>query len=429
VKDTIVTAAVLLTLALLFAFAANDFKVPWVGPPAHGSDWCDAHQVELSKCEKCNPRLARGGTVVVREREPKEGECPNTLVRITLPPGVAERVGLDPQPVDYRTIGETIRANAETQYPPSGYARVAPRLPGVIREPKVILGQQVEKGAVLALLESPDFGRAKSDYLQAIAVLNLRQKTHDQEKALYEKKITAGRELLEAATRLEEAKLAERQAAQKLATLGLSAEQIEGVKKKEDTSALLEVTAPFAGMIVETSAVPGETSTPEKPIFGLAATDRLWIAIDVYEPDLPKFEKDQRVFFTVEGLPDRRFPGKVVAIGGEVDDRTRTVRVFAEVKNVQGLLRSKMFGRATVTVKPPEKKLIVPKEAVQNDGDCYLVFVSPVTNVFQARKIQIGTVYEGGYEVAGGLAAGEKIVTRGSFLLKTEVLRGQMGAG
>jgi cobalt-zinc-cadmium efflux system membrane fusion protein len=88
-----------------------------------------------------------------------------------------------------------------------------------------------------------------------------------------------------------------------------------------------------------------------------------------------------------------------------------------------------MFGRAEIAVKPAEPKLLVPKEAVQNDGDCNLVFVSPAADIFQARKIEVGTVYEGGYEIIGGLAAGEKVVTTGSFLLKTEILRGQIGAG
>jgi len=66
---------------------------------------------------------------------------------------------------------------------------------------------------------------------------------------------------------------------------------------------------------------------------------------------------------------------------------------------------------------------------VQNDGDCNLVFVAPAPGIFQARKVQIGRAFVGGFEIVGGLVAGDKIVTTGSFLLKTEVLRGQMGAG
>lgn len=428
-KQNVLSATVFVFLIGLFAFAANDWKAPWAGKPDHGPDWCRAHQTALSTCEKCNPKLARGGTFTIREREPKEGECPNTLVRVTLGPGVAESVHLQSYILQAREVTETIRANAETLFPPSQYARVAPRIPGVIREVKALLGQDVDAGETLAVLESPEFGQAKGDYLQALSVLGLRLERHTQEKVLAEKKITAGRELLLASVELEEAKLSLKRASQKLSALGVPAESLKELAEKQDTSTQLAVVAPFKGRVVDASAVPGETATPEKPVFAVAATERMWVQIDVYESELGKIERDQKAVFTIEGLPGQRFTGKVVAIGGEVDDKTRTVRVFADVKNVQGLLRARMFGRAEISIKAPEPKILVPKSAVQSDGDCRLVFVSPAPNIFQARKIEIGAVYENGYELLGGLAAGDKIVTVGSFLLKTEVLRGEMGAG
>jgi len=428
-RENILTAGVFVLLIGLFTFAANDWKAPWAGKVDHGKDWCEAHEVTLSTCEICNPKLARGGTQTIKEREPREGECPNTLVRIQLGSDAARKVNIAFHTVEARPVAETLRANAETSYPPNRHARIAPRIPGVIREVKAILGQEIEGGGVLAVLDSPEFGQAKSDYLQALSVLNLRQKTYEQERLLLEKKITTGREALEAETNFEESKLAVNRAKQRLSVLGLSQQQVKAVGENQDTSTTFEVTAPFGGTVVDAVAVPGETATPDKPIFGVAAMDRLWISIDVYEADSPKIAKEQRVTFTVEGLPGQKFPGKVVAIGGEVDDRTRTVKVFAEVKNLQGLLRARMFGRAEITVKPAEPILLVPKEAVQNDGDCNLVFVAPAPGIFQARKVEIGRAFEGGFEIVGGIVAGDKIVTTGSFLLKTEILRGQMGAG
>lgn len=428
-KHTLMTGVVFAALIGLFAFAANDGRAPWAGKPPHGADWCEAHQTALSTCEKCNVRLARGGTFSMREREPKDGECPNTLVRVTLAPGVAKSVALEYHTLAAREVSEILRANAETQYPPSAYARIAPRIPGVVREVRVAFGQEVEAGAVLAIVESPEFGEAKSDYLQAEAVLALRRATSDQEQALFDRKVSSGRELLQAKSALEEARLALDRAGQRLALLGMPPEDLKTLPAKKDTSALLEVRAPFGGLIVEMSAVIGETAAPEKPVFAVAAMDRMWVSIDVDATDLGRIERDQRVVFTMDGLTGRRFPGRIAAVGGEVDDRTRTVHVYADIKNVQGLLRAQMFGRAEIVVKPAEPKLLVPREAVQSDGDCNLVFVSPTPDVFQARKIELGTAYEGGYEIVGGLAAGERVVTTGSFLLKTEVLRGQMGAG
>lgn len=409
------SALTLVVLAALFVLADNGWRLPWAKapPPAAGPE----------------PKLERGGTEVSREREPKEGECPNTLVRIAVPAGVAKEVGLALETVGLQAIAEKIRANAETLVPPSRLARVAPRIPGVVREVKAVLGEEVASGAVLAILESSAFGDAKSDWLQALALRELRRRTAEREQSLFDKKISAGRELSEAQSALEEASLAEQRAAQRLAALGLSADAIRAIAERKDASPAMELVAPFAGTIVDAAAVPGELATSERPLFSVASMERMWVAADVYESDLPKIEPGERVVFTMEGLPDKRFVGSVVAIGAEVDDRTRTVRVVADVKNVERLLKGRMFGRAEITVRPPEKKLLVPKAAVQNDGDCNLVFVSPAANLYQARKIRIGTVYDNGFEVVEGLAGGESVVTRGSFLLKSEMLRGQMGAG
>ncbi len=427
-NDRVLNASVFTALIVLFVLVATDGKIPWFRS-AHGTDWCEIHQVPLSTDEKCNSKLKRGGTFTMREREPKEGECPNTLVRVTLGAGVAEQAGIEIHAVEARAISETIRANAETEFPPTRRARVAPRMPGTVREVRATLGQQVEAGAPLAVLDSPEFGEAKSSYLQALVSLSRCQKTCEQEESLAAQNATNPRDLLAAKSALDEVRLTVKQGGEKLAALGLAEAQIAEIVAKQDTSPFLVMTAPFPGMVLEASAVLGEVAAPDRPLFTVADPERMWLSIDLQEADLSRIEPDQKVWFTLESFPGTRFPGKVVAVGGEMDDRTRTVRVTADVKNLKGVLRAKMFGRAEILVRSAEPKLVIPKSALQNDGDCNLVFVSTSANVFQARKVEVGAVYESGFEVIGGLTAGETVAGTGAFLLRTEVLRGQMGAG
>ncbi len=428
-RQNLLTSLVFLVLIALFGLSANGWRVPWAAKAVHGSDWCEPHRTPLSTCGTCNPKLARGGTTTVKERAPRQGECANTLVRIHLGPGVAAQAGLVLATAEMRELAEVLRANAETMYAPGAHARVGPRAPGIVREVKAVLGDDVGAGALLALVESTELGQAKAELLQALALLDLREKTHGQEKVLAEKKITPVREALLSAAALEEARISFDRASQKLLLLGLSPEQVKEAVSRRDVSPVLELRAPFAGRVVEALAVPGEAAAVERPLFAVAALERMWISIDVPESELPKLEKGQKAAFFVDGLPGKRFPGKLAALGAEVDERTRTVRAFADVKNVDGLLRARMFGRAELTVKPPGPRLLVPRDAVQNDGDCHLVFVSPSTDAFQARKVELGTIYEAGCEILAGLVAGDRVATTGSFLLKTEVMRGQIGAG
>ncbi|MCE9581548.1 MAG: efflux RND transporter periplasmic adaptor subunit [Planctomycetes bacterium] len=428
-KSAILTGVVFLALISAFAWTAWGGRLPWAAPPAHGEDWCEAHQVELSRCEKCNPKLARGGTMVTKIREPKTGECPNTLVRVTLGAGVAEQIGLARHVIEARPVAETVRANAETAFVPSSWARVAPRLPGIVREVPVSLGQTVEAGAILAIVEAPELAGAKSACLQAASARDLRQELYNKVNGLFEKHLATGRDELQARTDVEEARLVLEAAVLRLRALGLTEEQVAALQKDRDSSSRLPVTAPFAGTVVAASAVLGESASIDRPLFEIASLDRMWVEIDATEADLTRLEPGQRTVFFMEAFPGKKFTGKVMAIGGSVDDVTRTVKVYAEVKSPDGLLRAHMFGRVEITVKTAEPKLLVPREAVQSDGDCALVFVEASAGSFQARKIETGGIYEAGFEVKGGLAAGEVVVTTGSFLLKTEVMKGEMGAG
>lgn len=428
-KSGILTGVVFAVLITAFALTATRGRLPWQGPPAHGADWCEQHQVALSKCEKCNPKIARGGTVVTRMREPKEGECPNTLVKIELGPGAGTRAGVSTAVIESRAISETARGNAETEYVPASWARVGPRMGGVVRSVSAALGQAVEAGTPLAVVDSPELSDAKSAYLQSLSARDLRLELYTRTKELFDKRLIPGKDEMEARTALEEARLAMQAAALRLRALGLTEEQVAEVEKGKDVSAALVVTAPFAGTVVAASAVVGEMASPDRPLFEIASLERMWVAIDLPEGDLTRVAAGQRAVFLLESFPGKKFVGKVVALGAAVDDQTRTVKAYAEVKNPDGLLRARMFGRAEITVKAPEAKILAPREAVQNDGDCLLVFVESTANVFQARKIEVGAAYEGGFEVKGGLVAGERVATTGSFLLKTEAMKGQMGAG
>lgn len=429
-RQDAVTLSIFATLALAFAVVALDVPIPFLRAPAAAGELCAAHGKPVATCDQCNPKTARGGTFTSREREPREGECPNTLVRITLAPeAVAFVPAADLHTVQKVRISETLRANAELRYPPDRYALVAPRIAGTIRKIFLTMGAAVDAGTPLAQLESPEYGQAKSAYLQALSVRDARRQLFEQEQALFEKKVTPERDYLEAKNAAEEAHNALLQAEQKLTWLGHTQEQIRQIAEQRDASPVFDITAPFTGTVIDTTAVLGALATPDKAICTVADGSRMWALIDVTEADFARVEKDQKVVFRIEGAPETRFPGKVVAVAGEVDDRTRCIRVYADLKNVGGLLRANMFGTAEIAIRPAEPTLLVPKGAVQNDGDCNLVFVSPTAGVFQARKIELGTAYDQGFAVKGGLAEGERVATTGSFLLKTEILRGQIGAG
>ena len=88
-----------------------------------------------------------------------------------------------------------------------------------------------------------------------------------------------------------------------------------------------------------------------------------------------------------------------------------------------------MFARAVVTVRDARPTVVVPRAAVQWEGCCNVVFVKESATVFHPTKVHLGPTTGSMVEVRRGLKGGETVVTQGSFLLKTEILKGSIGAG
>jgi RND family efflux transporter MFP subunit len=215
-----------------------------------------------------------------------------------------------------------------------------------------------------------------------------------------------------------------------LQILGLSEAEIASLGEQDgERLSRYELRSPVAGRVVERQVSPGESATESDALFLLADTSRMWLLADVYESDLALLREGTRLLFTVDGMPGASFEGRLSWISSRVDDRTRTVRVRADLPNREGLLRARMFGQARLLVGEPGEVVSVPAGAVQTDGCCQLVFVQTAEALFTPRKVALGASANGFVEILRGLAEGERVAGTGSFLLKTEILKSNIGAG
>ncbi|MBI2195413.1 MAG: efflux RND transporter periplasmic adaptor subunit [Planctomycetes bacterium] len=236
--------------------------------------------------------------------------------------------------------------------------------------------------------------------------------------------------LSQAAREIQLARQAADMARGRLGLLGLTSGEIQALPG-DPPEALCQyhLRAPFSGTLIERPAVRGEVVEPGQALAVVADLSTMWLQLDVFPADLPRLETGQPVRFRVEGLEGHAFEGRIVWLGAQVNDRTRVLNVRAEVDNSSGLLRANLFGRATVVLSDEEAALTIPKEAIQSDGCCSIVFLRIRDDLYAPRKVRVG--YEGVdfYEIEVGLSGNEEIVTRGSFLLKTELLKENIGAG
>lgn len=429
-------------------------------------DWCAGHDRPESQCYICNPELdpnretstvddtddhsghdhsghghsghahapadAEGAeeSWVSRTQRAPSVVCSNEELIIRLDgPEIAEQAGFELSTVEARRISKTVECNAEIAYDGKRFAEIAAQVPGVVEVIHRDLGEKVEAGEVLVTIMSAHLGAAKARYLQAKQSLALWKRNYERESDLLDRGVSTEKHLLEAETNLADSRITMSESEQALISLGLSAEQVEKVDRENDTSSHYQVTAPFSGVVVDRFTAIGEVVAPSEPLFTVSDISRMWALVDIYETDLRDVRVGQPAVITVEGLQGESFAGYVSWVSSRLNPQTRTLTARVELDNASGRLRANMFAHASITVKEQEQALVVPEAAVQWEGCCNVVFVKNSDTVYQPRKVHLGIDTGKVYEVLSGVSEGDQVVTQGSFLLKTEILKSSIGTG
>jgi cobalt-zinc-cadmium efflux system membrane fusion protein len=412
-------------------------------------DWCAGHDRPESQCYVCNPELdpdrkapetsevilpgpptAASAAYVSRTQRPPSVLCTTAALRIRFEnPEITGHAGLEFATVTMRPITSIVESTAELDYDANRHARIAAQVSGVVAKVHQDFGDPVEPGDALVTLRSPQLGAAKAAYLQTNEAVALRQRNHAREQDLLDRGFSTEKELLDAETLLAESRIARSGAEQRLTSLGLSPGEIERIRETGDTGTRYVVTAPFAGVVVDLQATLGEVVNPDRPLVAIADVSRMWALIDVHEEQLRHISVGQPVVIRVAALPGQSFAGTIDWVSSRLDPRTRMLQARAALDNAHGHLRAHMFANASIAVRDRVAALVVPTSAVQWEGCCNVVFVKRSNTEYEPRKVHLGITTGTVYEVLSGVREGEEIVTQGSFLLKTEILKGSIGAG
>ncbi len=460
-----------LTIAVLAGIGYIGHRTGWKIPAASEvfgggkeprEDWCGEHGVPESRCMICRglkanavpPSQQRKGDAATSS-QPSEPEVEQVGTKkrpaVQLTTGdTAGRAGIEVQPAALKPMDETVEANAEVSFDLSRYAQVASRVPGTIALMRVQPGQRVTRGEVLALVDAVEVGRAKAELLQAAAQIVSRQRALDRIRNSTEAGFRNQADLVTAEAELKEASIRLFNARQSLVNLGLpvptTAEgEIPGERDvlhlglpepilaeldpSRTSGNLLPVLSPIDGVVISRAAVAGEVVESGKPLLVVSDTSRLWVHAELTPAQAAKARVGQPLEFVPDVVGSTPVVGKVIWISPEVNEKTRTIQVRAEVDNSDGHLFAHSFGRARITVRSSQSAVVVPESALQKDGESHLLFVKLNDEVFQTREVRVGGHGGGWVEIVAGLRAGEPVAIKGSYALAAQLNRAKLVAG
>ena len=376
-------------------------------------DWCAEHGFPESACPKCNPMDPPGGIAAI------PGVEPGTKIILKQADHEAA-VGVETVPAKKIAVGLGTRAPARIEFDRNQFADIRAAVPGIVRKVLVDLGEKVEKGTPLFVLESPHVGEVQAKIRAAAQEAKTTRANLERQETLFEKGLTPERKV--------EVARQEFQAAESKLRSHRSALRLAGAAETSSTGRYT-LRSPIAGTIVERPGVVGAFATEETSLASVADTSKMWAMLDVAEKDSFALESGQPVVLSIDGAGDAEFDGKITWISPQVDARTRTVQVRAEIDNSQGRLRANQFARAEIGIAPDRHGLVVPKAAVQRLNEGTVVFVRKEEGTYEPRVVEVGRTDGDIVQVRGNLKPGEPVVTTGAFVLKTELSRDSIGAG
>jgi cobalt-zinc-cadmium efflux system membrane fusion protein len=342
---------------------------------------------------------------------------------LLLTPEESSRMALEVVPVSRgqllarREFPATVRANENE------LAEVTTLIRGRVAKVHVDVGQDVKKGTLLAMLHSMDLGVAEGDYLKAAARLHEAELAHGRAKDLYQHKVVSLAELLRREAAMKTAQAEAHETKNRLELLGVPRQELERLDRERTIKADVPLRAPFDGRVIMRNITRGEVVETHQTFFTVADLSDVWVVGNVPEKDVHYIRKDQKVEVILAAYPHAIMSGTITYIGDVLDPTTRTMRLRVTVQNPDRLLKPEMFAIIRVYAESSQDALSVPLAAVQDGPTGKMVFVQRGTAEFEARTVKLGNEQGEIVMVLDGVSAGELVVTKGSFALKSEMER------
>jgi membrane fusion protein, heavy metal efflux system len=373
-------------------------------------------------CKKeAGPVKERAGSLETKAKG-NHGEDEHDAVILT-----AEKqkmAGIEVRPLALESVSAPLSATAVLELNADQVSKISSRVTGKVNRVTATQGQRVKAGQTLAQMDTVELDQAWSEYIKGKSKRELAAKTLQREEILFAKGVCPEKDVLKARQELSEVEADLALAKEKFRLLGVDLARVEYQKSNSlNGHPLIAISSPISGVIIEKSVTQGEMVGPDKVLFTVADLSTLWVSTHFYEKDILLLKAGMEVKILVAAFPDRDFMGVISYIGDILDEKTRTVTARVTIHNGGGLLKPGMFATVLIDIRPAEKQkvLALPEEAVIIDGSANYVFVQPAPGKFKRTDIKTGRALGKKVEILEGLRAGDPVVTKGAFTLKSEL--------
>jgi len=342
---------------------------------------------------------------------------------VVLTGGQIELAGFEFGKVESKLLSGDVEARGKLMLPQDGQATISPVISGVLHSIEVMPGQPVEQGSVLAYLSHPDYIELQEQYLSVANNLIFLENEYQRQKRLFEENVSSEKKYLQTKTEFQGAKAKLNALELMIEQLGLNPAKIQ----KGEIFSKIPVKSPIRGMVDAINVKLGQNVQDGTPMFKITCRDKLLVSLDVFEKDIRKIEKGQRVTFVLSNVGDQVYEATVISVGGSVQNPGRIVKVLASFENKGYNLFPGMFVASQIHT-GEEYFEALPVSAIMNYGTGK-PFIYYTTDPSGSNKMSFSrATVETGYEETGyirvnftdPLPENTLIVTKGGYYIQAE---------
>jgi membrane fusion protein, heavy metal efflux system len=334
----------------------------------------------------------------------------------------------------FLNLSTTVKSNGQLQLPAQNKASVSALMAGRVKSIAVVEGDYVNKGQELAQLEHPDFIEIQEQYLSLNSQMALSRQNLERQKSLNADSVASLKSLQVAESEFQSLNAKVGGLRMKLQMMGIDVDQLTG----SNYALAIVVRSPINGYIRSIDINMGLSVLPNQSMFEIVDNDHIHIDLSVYEKDMSKIQKGQKVVFALSSNPDSVFQGKVFALGRAFEQEPKAMVVHAEIDNHDGSLLSGMYVDARIVTNEDMVRAL-PNDAIVSDGGLNYIFVLKPSStddhedeyVFRKIEVNTGATDIGFTEVVPvyNLPEHVQMVTSGAFYLLAEMKKGEGGHG
>lgn len=343
----------------------------------------------------------------------------------------AETIGLEINPLEKKSLGNTIKVTGKLELFPQNRANISPFVGGNVRSIKVIEGDKVNNGQVLAYLEHPDIISMQQEFQEKNDELVFLKQDFERKQILYDKGVSSGKEFQMAQSKFRSTTSSVKGLRSKLRLLGINTDKV----LQGHIFSSVPITTPISGYVDEVMVSLGDYVAPQTKMFTVSDNSEIHVDFKVYEKDIRKVKEGQEIYFTVAAKPDQLLKAKIHAIGKTFESDAKALHVHADVHNDDKELLPGMYVEGRI-VQDAKMAFAVPEDAIVKEGEQSYIFILDEDDKKEENKmkfkmipVNVGITDLGYVEInlPAEIAQKVKVVTKGAYTLSSEMIKGELG--